>query len=206
MATTNVNFNFNPNVMSVVHSSPQLSDRTLSKGLAALGVAATVVYTGYQLYKYHTSWRAANATLREILEGNSNAELCEELVEVARPDLVEVDPIKPNTFADKQKRRIRKTCRNRYVREIVAACKAKFGTPTKTEANRKAVRRYATEIMRGDNVRHTNLQVILPLILAATFVPDKYEIAGLKLATSGFARRRLLEHGVLSKLAGEHGA
>jgi len=151
-------------------------------------------------YKFARSWYYStehDEALLRVLEGGCNEELDEELVEVARPNLVEEgdEPMKA-------KRRIKSGERFAFQREIVAAVKAKFGTPRPTEANLRAVRRYATEVMRSHNLRFTHLQKVLPLIIAATFVPDKYEMEGMEVASCVLARDRQSEFFELKKAAG----
>jgi hypothetical protein len=177
--------------------SPVQSNTTA--GIAAsLSMGAAVL-----TYYYCRPWlMATNKTLRAVLEGNCNEELSEELTALVRPielgGWTDVEPV----LAPSEKRRIKKGCRNAYQREVVAAVKAKFGVPSKTEANRRAIRRYATEVMRADNMRHTHLQRVLPIVVEAAFVPDRYEIEGAKVANCALAKSRQFEYGVLKQSAG----
>jgi len=151
----------------------------------------------FYIYLFCKKVDTASATLLDILEGNCNEELSEELVEVSRPRLVTGERTESMI-----KRRIKSGNKAPYTREIVAAVKAKFGTPKRTEANLRAVRRYATEVMRENNLRHTNIQQILPIIIAAAFVPDKYEILGMELASCEIALERQSEFEELRRIAG----
>jgi len=168
-------------------------------------VVATLA-TGYvffffvrSIYRYLTYVEVdlVGDTLLELLEGNCNGELAEELVEVARPHLVDEEEDASNA-----KRRVRHGGKHLFQREIIAAVKAKFGTPRPTEANLRAVRRYATEVMRSHNLRHTNVQRLLPMIIAASFVPDKYELEGMEMASCAVALDRQTEYYMLKKSAG----
>ena len=140
---------------------------------------------------------ADDDSLIEVLEGNNNGEECEELVCVSRPHLVLEDEDEP-----KAKRRIHNGRKGKYAREIIAAVKSKFGTPKPTEANLRAVRRYATEIMREHNLRHTQIQIVLPKIVAASFVPDKYELSAMRIAGCYTAQTRKGAYAALLKRAG----
>jgi hypothetical protein len=140
---------------------------------------------------------ADDVTLVKILEGSNNEEVCEELVGVARPHLVLEEEDEP-----KAKRRINNGGKDKFVREIVAAVKAKFGTPKPTEANLRAVRRYATEVMREHNLRHTHVQMVLPKIISASFVPDKYEMSAMRMAGCYTAQTRKGAYAKLLKRAG----
>jgi len=169
-----------------------------------VGIAASLSVGAAALtYYYCRPWLvAANKTLRTVLEGNCNEELSEELTHLVRPfESGGWDEANP-TLAPSVKRRIRKGCRFAYQREIVAAVKAKFGVPAKTEANRRAIRRYATEIMRADSMRKTHLQRVLPIVVEASFIPDRYEIEGMQVANCALATARQLEYSVLKQSAG----
>jgi len=159
------------------------------------------VYYGLRhVFRAFRTWywsTPADITLLSILEDGCNDALSEELVEVSRPGLVVEDREEATV-----KRRIRAGLKGNYCREITAAVKAKFGTPKPTEANLRAVRRYATEVMRENNLRHTHIQRVLPLIIAAAFVPDKYELAGMEMASCMVALDRQSEYKQLKKTAG----
>jgi len=159
----------------------------------AMGCLCLIWKTVRKWY-YATS---VDVSLLSILEGDCNEELGEQLVEVSRPELVGEDREESTV-----KRRVRAGCKMPFKREIVAAVKAKFGTPKPTEANLRAVRRYATEVMREHNLRHTHVQKLLPSIIAAAFVPDKYELAGMEMASCVTALDRQSEYNLLKKTAG----
>lgn len=169
-----------------------------------VGIAASLSIGAAALtYYYCRPWlMATNKTLLAVLEGKCNEGLCEELTAPVRTAELEGGSDTEPVLAPSAKRRVRSGCKGAYQREVVAAVKAKFGVPTKTEANRRAIRRYATEVMRADNMRHTHLQRILPIVVEAAFVPDRYEIEGAKVANCALAKSRQFEYAVLKQSAG----
>lgn len=72
--------------------------------------------------------------------------------------------------------------RNRmtYARRVFDACKVKFGTPKNTEANYKAVWRYAATQMKEHGLRPSHQLKVLPLIVPKVFVPTLDELVGQK--------------------------
>lgn len=67
-----------------------------------------------------------------------------------------------------------------YSRRIFDACKAKFGTPKNTEANFKAVWRFAGTMMKDHGLRPAHQAEILPLIVTKVFVPTLEELTAQK--------------------------
>jgi len=63
-----------------------------------------------------------------------------------------------------------------YAKAVLDECKCKFGTPTPTEANTKAVWLYANRIMERHGVRPTHRIRDLPYIVALTFQPTVEEM------------------------------
>ena len=63
-----------------------------------------------------------------------------------------------------------------YARRVYDSCKAKFGTPKNTEANYKAVWRYAQTIMKDHGVRPSQQAEFLPMIVSKVFIPSVEEL------------------------------
>lgn len=91
----------------------------------------------------------------------------------------------------KHHRRVHKHNRIPYMTSIVAEVKMRFGTPQKTLSNEKAVHRYASELMRKHGLRPTHARQMLPLVVAASFIPDKWEVKASQLSSCDLARERL---------------
>ena len=68
------------------------------------------------------------------------------------------------------------TNRMTYARKVYDACKVKFGTPKNTEANYKAVWRYAGQLMKEHGVRPSHQAKILPGLVSKVFVPTVEEM------------------------------
>lgn len=83
-------------------------------------------------------------------------------------------------------RRVRKGCRTPYQRQIVAACKVRFGIAKNTEAQRRAIRNFAAQEMSKHGLRYVEQQRLLPLVVAATMTPDKFEVSAEAAFNSGF--------------------
>jgi len=67
-----------------------------------------------------------------------------------------------------------------YSRRVFDACKVKFGTPKHTEANFKAVWRYAATMMKDHGLRPSHQASVLPLIVTKVFVPTVAELVAQK--------------------------
>nr|WRQ65042.1 tombus P33-like protein [Tolivirales sp.] len=63
-----------------------------------------------------------------------------------------------------------------YSRKVYDACKVKFGTPKNTEANYKAVWRYAGQLMKEHGVRPSHQASVLPGLVSKVFVPTVEEM------------------------------
>lgn len=165
---------------------------------ATSAVAATLVY------RYVQPWmQSENAKLRQALEGGGvNPPAAETLIEDDCPkpkeEVVMLGEIPfvmtelPTGEAPKDpRRRIKKGCRGKFVRAIVSAVKYRIGTPKPTMANRRAVQRIAREEMQEYNLRKTVAATVMPFIVEACFVPDKWEMAAARRGTSivGSTRR-----------------
>lgn len=103
---------------------------------------------------------------------------------------------------EKRHRRVRKGCRGPYQRQIVAACKVRFGTAKNTEAQRRAVRNFATQKMCEHGLREDEQQRLLPLVVAATMTPDKHEVAAEASFNSGFGVVRRATMSLLKAASG----
>jgi hypothetical protein len=101
---------------------------------------------------------------------------------------------------EKVHRRVRRPVS--YSQRVIAEVKVRFETPTYTLANRKAVRAFAAEIMKKHGVRYTEARRLMPNIVAAVFIPDKWELkAARMLAHPGVGLMRS-EHTLLRAAAG----
>lgn len=76
----------------------------------------------------------------------------------------------------RESRRVAKEGRMTYARRVYDACKAKFGTPKNTEANHKAVWRYAQTVMKDHGVRPSQQSEFLPMIVSKVFIPSLEEL------------------------------
>jgi len=110
----------------------------------------------------------------------------------------DLDPID-----EKNHRRVRKKIP--YMQAVIAEIKVRFGTPTNTPANDRAIRRFASEIMRKHGVRHSEVRRLLPSVVSAAYIPDKWELrAARMLAAPGVSVLRT-ELSVLQSIAGFKG-
>jgi len=201
---------------------------TLSKALSkvetnnvTLGAAfACSAVAGVLVHRYALPWMLVqNNTLKEILEGGGNCpEEATEFLEVATPTItpaeqtttmVEFNPYVIRVVSERPveepkdaKRRIRKGCRGKFVREMVAAVKLRLGTPKPTMANRRAVQRVAREEMQEYNLRKTVAASIIPLIVEAVFVPSKWEVSAARVGSCALAVQRKWETSLLLEAAG----
>lgn len=181
-----------------------------------VGMAVTLsAAAGALVYQYARPWlMAENAKLRQVLEGGGvNPEEASTLVVDVAPKEVEevvmfgeVPMIVTTTTSDEEvadrKRRIRKGCRGKFVREIVAAVKLRLGTPKATMANRRAVQRVAREELQEYNLRKVVAASVIPTIVEAVFVPNKWEIQAAQLGTSCLAQARRMKIAMLLEMAG----
>jgi len=185
-----------------------MSNTSCGIAFASTAVAATLVY------RYIQPWvQAENATLRQVLEGGgANPEEASDLISDVKPKEVEevvyigdvpMIMTTPPTESDKPvKRRIRKGCRGKFVREIVAAVKLRIGTPKPTMANRRAVQRIAREELKEYELRKVVAASVIPMIVEAVFVPSKWEVAAAKLGSCPLAQSRKYTRSLLLELAG----
>jgi hypothetical protein len=177
----------------------------------ALACSATA---GLLVNRYILPWvQAENRILRSVLdEGGANPVEAIDCVVDTHPKGVEEVvmvgdvPIIMTTPAEqdeaKQKRRIRKGCRGKFVREIVAAVKLRLGTPRPTMANRRAVQRVAREELMEYNLRKVVAASVMPLIVEAVFVPNKWEVQAARVGSSALAVARKMKTSLLLEIAG----
>lgn len=199
--------------LSQALSKVETNNVTLGAAFACSAVAGVLVH------RYALPWmQVQNATLKEVLEGGGNCpEEATEFLEVASPEtpaepdtaMVEFNPYiirvvsEPAVVEPKDaKRRIRKGCRGKFVREMVAAVKLRLGTPKPTMANRRAVQRVAREEMQEYNLRKTVAASIIPLIVEAVFVPSKWEVSAARVGSCALAVQRKWETSLLLEAAG----
>lgn len=172
-----------------------------------VGVAMALTTTaGALVYRYAWPWmQAENGKLRQVLEGGGeDPEHADELLETSPPirDSTAVVVYDPHAELAPLKRRIRKGCRGKFIREIVAAVKLRLGTPKPTMANRRAVQRVAREELQEFNLRKTVAASIIPLVVEAVFVPSKWEVRAAEISNSCLAQARKAKMAVLLEMAG----
>jgi hypothetical protein len=76
----------------------------------------------------------------------------------------------------RETRRVQKDVTQVYARRVYDACKAKFGTPKNTEANYRAVWRFAQTVMKDHGLRPSHQAALLPVVVANTFIPSLDEM------------------------------
>lgn len=81
-----------------------------------------------------------------------------------------------------------------YMNAVIAECKVKFGVPSNTTANRKAVERFAGGIMKKHGVRPTHIQMYLPLVTKMVFVPNKWQVEAERIAGTRSAWKAVMEY------------
>jgi len=194
--------------LSSAITSGEMSNTKAGMAIACSATAATLVY------RYVQPWmQAENDRLRQVLEGGGvNPEEAADLIVSTRPvgqeEVLMVGEIPiilstPPTESDEPcKRRIRKGCRGKFIREIVAAVKLRLGTPKPTMANRRAVQRVAREELQEYNLRKVVAASVIPTIVEAVFVPNKWEVAAAQLGSSMLAQSRKLKVSLLLEMAG----
>ncbi len=91
----------------------------------------------------------------------------------------------------KAHRRINHRHKITYARCVLAATKCKFGTPTKTQANRLAVHRFAANLMREHGLRPSDAERILPYVVSMTFVPTEAEVEAEKWLKSAYSKKMI---------------
>lgn len=190
------------------------SDFVERHGRARAAAVATLalVGAGLAVHYYLAPWTSSSIELTEILDGDVDGALSCALVEEATVDptlsadvttlVVYVGAVAPSAPTEPIKRRVKTGRVSLFKREVLAAVKAKFGTPKRTEANVRAVRRYATDIMKEHNLRHTHLQMVLPGIVEASFTPDKYEVEAANTGVCWTAQWRRLKVEALRRVGG----
>lgn len=194
--------------LSTAFTRGEVSNVKCGVALASSAAAATL------LYRYVQPWmQSENAKLRQVLEGGGvNPEEAADLVVSVRPNGVEevlmigevplIMTTMPEEVDGPCKRRIKKGCRGKFIREIVAAVKLRLGTPKPTMANRRAVQRVAREELQEYNLRKVVAASVIPTIVEAVFVPNKWEVVAAQLGTSMLAQSRKLKVSLLLEMAG----
>lgn len=137
----------------------------------------------------------SNASTVEVLEGEQTTVYRGEICANEVPGYVEADDLVVRGVASivstpvevTAHRRVRPGRGMKYMNCVLAECKNKFGTPSATEANRKAVQRFAHNIMSKHGLRPSHVRQYLPMIVTMTFVPTKEEQAALVMLNSAAA-------------------
>lgn len=82
---------------------------------------------------------------------------------------------------------VRKGQSHDYMNAVIAECKVKFGVPSNTIANRKAIERYASTLMKGHGVRPTHIRKYLPMVTKMVFIPDQWQVEAERLSGTAAA-------------------
>jgi hypothetical protein len=93
-----------------------------------------------------------------------------------------------------QHRRIRKGRVGHARRATLEAIKARFGLPNRTAANAKAVHSFAFNYLMKLGVQEGQICKIIPLVVEAAFVPNRYEVEARGFTESWTVWRRSLEY------------
>lgn len=101
-----------------------------------------------------------------------------------------------------QHRRIRPNKQMKYLNCIMAEIKNKFGTPMTTEANRKAIMRFANGIMTKHGLRPTHIKQYLPMLVDLAFVPSQDELNAVRMMTSSACSSAKIQYVVNGCLGG----
>jgi hypothetical protein len=188
----------------LVTLSNSLSTGEITMTKVGLMASATTI-AGALTWHYVKPWvLAENLKLRTMLEGGGeDPEHADTLLETSPPIresgvLTVYDP----KAIEPMKRRIRKGCRGKFIREIVAAVKLRLGTPKPTMANRRAVQRVAREELQEFNLRKAVAATIVPMVVEAVFVPSKWEVEAAQVGSCILAQARKARMAVLLEMAG----
>lgn len=87
-------------------------------------------------------------------------------------------------------RRIRKNRLSSAKRATLAAAKARFGTCNMTSANIKAVHRFVYNLLNKHGVQEGQMCHVIPFVVNAVFIPNKYELEAAQMYTSAWAQFR----------------
>lgn len=178
----------------LVTTSQKMQERGFNgsecQAMGALAIGATAV-----TYYYCRDWfQPANNDLKNILNGDQTDPMIEDTLEVQTPEIEAID-VKP-------KRRVRHGSKNNFMREVISCAKNRFGTPSNTAANHRIVRRFMLDFMKEHDVRNATIREVMPRLVTAMFVPDKYEIEAAKMANCPLAHARKLEYAALQRISG----
>jgi len=103
-----------------------------------------------------------------------------------------------------QHRRVRPKSQLKYMNCVMAEVKAKFGTPSCSEANRKAVMRFASSLMAKHGLRPTHIKKYLPMIVDLSFVPNDAELASIRMLNSSASTKSKIDY-IVNSCAGGFG-
>lgn len=81
-------------------------------------------------------------------------------------------------------RRVRKGRMGAAKKAALYSAKARFGTCKYTAANRKAVHRYVYNVLNKHGVQESQMCEMIPFVVDAVFVPNKYELESSRMANS----------------------
>jgi len=125
--------------------------------------------------------------VREVIENDGSSSSCSTEISCDGVDVaLDTTPIEVKCH-----RRLRS--KQSYSAKVLAEVKVRFGTPKRTDANVKAIQRFAAEIMRKHGVRVTEVRKVLPVIIEAAFVVDKWELDARRATLGPFAMYRKAE-------------
>ncbi len=170
----------------VAHPEALCRDQRAYSTMEKVGIAIALVgvaWTAYDVYKMLFT-RPRNDVADKVLEAENQDRLAEEFVETmevvgasqGKEDAVPVgvDDETPKLVCHHS--RGVNQARKPYIRKVLDACKAKFGTPKSTEANFKAVWHFAHQQMKEHGVRPSHIAEMIPYVVQLTFVESESEL------------------------------
>lgn len=200
-----------PTAQNVITLAGQSLKTTNSRTTLSLGLVAA----GAGIFALAKKWRDEEHTFRFIEKINSNdCGLATDHLEDgygAVGDQAEIDhhSIDPRIDTESGRnvakllhkavevashRRVRAGRGLKYMNCVLAECKSKFGTPAQNEANRKAIQRYAQNIMNKHGLRPSHIRQYLPMVVSMTFVPTQEEMDALAMLNSAAAVSRKVQY------------
>lgn len=99
-------------------------------------------------------------------------------------------------------RKVRRGHRKMYSNCVIKECKLRFGVPSRNDANRKAIGRFADSIMAKHGLRPSHAAAALPSIVAATFMPSRAERQSARILASSHAKGLIKKYDGHLKRAG----
>lgn len=173
------------------------------EGLIGLSLAAAGVY--YCMLKWRSEEKQTQM-IEQIIDGDCGlaadhledanytpmpppGEEVAELVLTRGVGVLNTKPVEINGH-----RKVRKGRGMKYMNCVLAETKAKFGTPSNDESNRRAVSRFVQNIMNKHGLRPTHIKTYLPMVVSLTFIAGKEETEALSVMNSAECLERKVNH------------